>query len=798
MNPLRLPASCLLAVLAVALARAAIAVPDRVAPAVPDRQAMQSPEAVQISGWLGRRIAGNESNRLVQIDTSRLLEGYHHRPGRQDWDGEHIGKWLHAATLAWVNTGDPALRTKLDAAAADLAECQLDDGYLGTYLPAQRWTSWDVWSHKYNLIGLMTYVRYTGKQEPLVTCRRMADLLCRTFGDGPGQRDIIPAGEHVGLAPTSVLEPMALLYRLTGERRYLEFCRYLLRAWEQPNGPKVISTLLTAKRVDRVGNGKAYELLSCLNGLAELYRTTGEPELLQACLNAWQDVHEHRLYLTGAASYRELFRDDFDLPNTNNVGETCVTVTWVQLNAQLLRLTGEARFAEELERTCLNQLLGAQSPDCSAWGYYVQLQGRKPYSTSLTGHCCLSSGPRGLALIPTFAVTTDREGVVVNLYSRGSARLRTADGAEVALRLDTDYPANGRIWISVAPAQAAEFALKLRVPAWSSLAQVRVNGRAETPVRDDRGYACVQRRWQRDDVVEFELPLGPRVTRGTHSNAGHVAFWYGPLVLAADDALLPSAVSNLAAVSISDSVSQTDVVEAASAESAGANALTFRVRALARQTDGRQVTHAPVTIGLRPFAEAGGTGSRYEVWLPVGPVREPNVLLEGTGLCSGAAPEVDDPRLVNDGDPFTLATLSRPGPVAPQWFGVALPRPVVIREVSFMHGMSWTEGGWFDTHEQRPLLQAQRTPGGAWETLGEFASYPATTSTDGAAILRQQTLDLHATVAEASRLMAGQTFTLRLPRPETVCAVRVVGLPSRGRSPDTATLKCAELRAYAE
>jgi DUF1680 family protein len=797
MTPRFLLPLCLLA-FALLPARAGVVVPDRVAPAVPDRQAMQSPEALQIAGWLGQRIAGNEANRLVQIDTSRLLEGYHHRPGRQDWDGEHIGKWLHAATLAWVNTGDPALRTKLDAAAADLAACQLEDGYLGTYLPAQRWTSWDVWSHKYNLIGLITYVRYTGNREPLTTCRRMADLLCRTFGDGPGQRDIIPAGEHVGLAPTSVLEPMALLYRLTGEPRYLEFCKYLLRAWEQPNGPKVISTLLTARRVDRVGNGKAYELLSCLNGLAELYRTTGEPTYLQACLNAWQDVHDNRLYVTGAASYRELFRDDHDLPNTNNVGETCVTVTWVQLNAQLLRLTGEARFAEELEHTCLNQLLGAQSPDCSAWGYYVQLQGRKPYSTSLTGHCCLSSGPRGLALIPTFAVTTDGDGVVVNLYSRGAAQLRTTDGVEVALRIETDYPVNGRIRLSVAPTSAAEFALKLRVPAWTSLAQVRVNGRAETPTADSRGYARLQRRWQSDDVVELELPLGPRVTHGTYSNAGQVAFWYGPLVLAADDALLPSDVANLAVVSVSESLSGFERVNAAPAGGAAGSTLAFRIPGWTRRTGGTHVTYEPTTIGLLPFAEAGGTGSRYKVWLPVDRVSERNILLEGTGECSASTPEVDDPRLINDGDRFTLATLSLKGAVTPQWFGVALPRPVVIREVSFMHGMSWAEGGWFDTQAGRPLLQARRTPGGAWETLGEFSTYPATTSTDGSAILRHQTNDLHATAAEVARLMAGQTFTLRLPQPETVCAVRIVGVPSRGRSPDTATLKCAELRATAD
>src|SRR6266404_1753501 len=235
-------------------------VPDKVTCAIRDRQEFQSPDRVQLTGWVGQRIHVNEANRLAQLDPDRLLEGYRKRPGRQSWDGEHVGKWLHAATLAWVNTGDSALRAKLDRTVTELVKCQLEDGYLGTYAEKDRWTEWDVWAHKYNLIGLITYMRYTGNMEPLSCCRRMGDLLCRTFGDDSGKRDIIKAGEHVGLAPTSVLEPMVLLYRLTGEPRYLHFCKYILRAWEQPHGPKIISNLLATKRVDKIANGKAYEM----------------------------------------------------------------------------------------------------------------------------------------------------------------------------------------------------------------------------------------------------------------------------------------------------------------------------------------------------------------------------------------------------------------------------------------------------------------------------------------------------------------------------------------------------------
>jgi DUF1680 family protein len=587
---------------------------DKVHCAVADRQDCQVPDCVRLSGLLGGRISVNEANRLVKLDPARLLDGYRKRPGKQPWDGEHVGKWLHAATLAWVNTGDPALREKLDYVAAELVKCQLADGYLGTYADKDRWTSWDVWAHKYNLIGLITYIRYTGNTAPLPACRRMADLLCATFGDEPGKRDIIVAGEHMGLAPTSVLEPMVLLYRLTGEQRYLDFCKYILRAWEHSNGPHVFSTLLSVKRVDKVGDAKAYEMLSCLNGALEYYRTVGgDRQILDGCLNAWQDIVDKRLYITGTASYGELFHGDYDLPSTSAVGETCVTVTWLQFNAQLLRLTGEARFAEQLERVALNQLPGAQRPDGCAWGYYVEMEGRKPYSSDLFGHCCLSSGPRGFSLIPTFAVTTDADGVMVNLYDAAKASLVLRDGTPVSITIDAQYPKDGLISIAVDPATSKTFALKLRIPAWCKTSSISVNGKAVPEVLGADGYAAIRRQWSKGDKVQLNVKLEARVLVGDHRQAGKVALLYGPLVLAADEALLAGPAKKL------------DGIVLGSAEVSALAVTPEPVPAKLRTWPGAQVFRvntmanaaSPAEIRLIPFADAGATGTRYRVWIPL-------------------------------------------------------------------------------------------------------------------------------------------------------------------------------------
>jgi DUF1680 family protein len=755
---------------------AIVPVPDRVLCAVPDRQTFVLPDQVHLTGWLGSRIAANESNRLAKIDVDRLLEGYRKRPGRQSWDGEHLGKWLHAATLAWVNTGDRALRQKLDYAVAELTKCQLEDGYLGTYLQKDRWTEWDVWAHKYNLIGLITYMRYTGNMDPLPACRRMGDLLCRTFGDEPGKRDIIRAGWHVGMAPTSVLEPMVLLYRLTGETRYLDFCKYILRAWEQPNGPKIVSTLLTLKRVDKVGNGKAYEMLSCLNGALEYHRTVGAPELLEACLNAWQDIVKNRLYITGAASYGELFHDDFDLPNVANVGETCVTVTWLQFNAQLLRLTGEARFAEQLEHVVLNQLFGAQKCDGTAWGYYVQMEGKKPYSSTLDGHCCLSSGPRGVALIPTFAVSTGAAGVVVNLYDAGTAKLTLQDQTAVTLVTETLYPAEEQIRIRLHLAEEKEFALKLRMPAWCRAPAVRVQGQLVDLTPGPDGYVAVRRAWKEGDQVELRFQLEPRIVVGDHKNSGKLAVEYGPLVLAADADLLGDQLKGVKSVAFPSAELAALAVTPEPAPDGfrtWPGAQVFRVNAIVRQTSKSGQPATVVPIRLVPFADAGTSGSNYRVWIPIGQ-SEGNLLLEEKesrsrrGNVSGS---------ITDGDAETFVVTFENKPAAEDWFAVTLAAPVELSRVVFVHGKTFHDGGWFDASAGQPKVQVQTAEKSEWETVGALEDYPATTTTS------------------AAGLTGGERFTCQLPKTIRVYGVRVIGKPASGDKPEQAFASCGELLA---
>ena len=768
---------CLAASAVVINATAGLVTPvlEKVPVAIPDKQDFQIPDRVQLTGWLGARIITSETNRLVTLDSERLLEGYYKRPGRQEWDGEHVGKWLHAATLAWVYTGDPILRAKLDKTAAELCSCQLDDGYLGTYLPKDYWTSWDVWSHKYNLIGLLTYMRYTGNLAPLPTCERMGDLLCKTFGDAPSQRDIIKAGEHMGMAPTSVLEPMALLYRFTGEKRYLDFCNYILRSWEQLNGPHIISRLLDSKRVDKVGNAKAYEMLSCLNGALELYRTTGDTNLLIACRNAWQDIVNERLYITGGASSSEHFQDDNVLPNdmAARICETCVTVTWMQINLQLLRLTDEAKFADQLEKSVYNHLLAAQRPDGDDWCYYTPLEGHKPYDQRIT--CCHSSGPRGIALLPTFAMTADAEGVVINLYDAGTAHLTLADGTPVTVKIETLYPADGKIRISVEMESPKEFSIKLRIPAWCKKSSINLAGDLSGAKLGEDGYTALRRVWKSGDAVELNLKLEPRILVGEYSNEGRAALFYGPLVLAVDESLLKAdtqqTLNDVALPKAKLGALDITPEPATGKWKTWPGAEFFRINAVTRH-GGKKFT-----ARLVPFADAGMTDARFKIWLPLAGHPIANVLLDGVESRSRSGKPTGS---INDDDFTSMADTSDGKLATEDWFAVTLAQPATLKRLVFTPGKLAHDGGWFDTSTGKPRVQIQRTVGGTWETIGELSDYPKTTATVGKFSYNRS------------------QFHLNLKSPVSYTALRVIGVPACGDNPQQNYATCAELQAFSK
>jgi DUF1680 family protein len=593
-------------ILAFLLTLPALAAPPAKSPVVPDKIADRFTPASfsrqQIAGLLGERMRINLEGRLLHVDETALIDCFVHRPGPQDWAGEHAGKFLHAAANTWLYTDDQRLKTLMDRMARNLIAAQLPDGYLGTYTADKRWTSWDVWVHKYDLLGLLAYYQATGYEPALDASRKIGDLLVQTFGTGEGQRDIIAAGTHLGMASTSVLEAMVNLYRFTGELRYLDFCEYLVRSWDQPNGPKIIASLLATESVFHTANAKAYEMMSNLVGLVELYRVTGKTGYRKPAEIAWKDIVAHRLYVTGTTSSSEKFQDDGVLPGeeASNLGEGCATVTFLQLTWQLLRATGEPQYADMLEQTVYNALLGAQDATNGNICYFTPLNGTKSPTPGIS--CCVSSEPRGISMIPQLAWGRRGDGhgggPAILFYVPGRVSVDTAAGA-VAINSRTNYPLDGAVELTVNPQKTVRFPLYLRVPSWTARFEAVAGGRKYQG--EPGAWLTIEREWTPGDSVKIDMDLTTRLVPGGPSYPYSVAVARGPQFLALESTVNRGLIDMQAAGPRTTQVELTDASAQLPVTWAGKQAYRMPGLVAGRARD----------LVMVPFADA----QSYRVWL---------------------------------------------------------------------------------------------------------------------------------------------------------------------------------------
>jgi DUF1680 family protein len=312
--------------------------------------------------------------------------------------------------------------------------------------------------------------------------------------------------------------------------------------------------------------------------------------------NAWSDITVNRLYLTGTASIRERFGADHELPNGEgaHLGETCVTVTWMQLNIFLLAQTGAAKYADEIERSLYNQLAAAQNPRGDDWCYYTALEGAKHYDQGIT--CCHSSGPRGLALAPTVAYLESPGTVWVNTLETSRVQF-AAGGHAVELRQESQFPAAGRSTLTVRTSGPARFALQIRVPAWA--APLRA-GEVSSP---GGWLALPERDWRDGDQVALTFNLSSRVIPGEFTNYARQAYTWGPFVLALDQVHNPE----FGGIDTPQFVRPLNTQPPTLVRNSPALVLQATVRG-EWDVDAHQVQ-------LVPFADAGVDGKPYAVWL---------------------------------------------------------------------------------------------------------------------------------------------------------------------------------------
>ena len=445
---------------------------------------------VKIGGYIGSRIDLCNSGMIMRENVDALVEPFRHKTDRSSWSTEFIGKWMLGAIDMYRYNGDPALLEKISQGILDLVATQQEDGYIGSYATDARLTQWDIWGRKYTALALISYYRLTGEKAVLEAAAKSIDCLIRDLE--VRNVDIATTGNYFGMASCSVLEPVVYLYKETGCRNYLDFALGIVKSIEREGSSQLITKALNGVPVSQrsafpkkwwsFSNGmKAYEMMSCYEGLVELATVTGNQDYMAAAEKTVESIVRDEINIAGSGAAFECWymgRERQTIP-TYHTMETCVTFTWMQFCARLLEKTGNSYYADQFERTMYNALMAAMKDDGTQISKYSPLEGHRSRGEDQCGmciNCCNANGPRGYALIPKTALTFKDKCLSVNLYMPMEASF-ACGRTGLGLKMETGYPVDGKVRLSFDAGKAAEFALALRVPQWAEGSfAVKVNG----------------------------------------------------------------------------------------------------------------------------------------------------------------------------------------------------------------------------------------------------------------------------------------------------------------------------------
>lgn len=455
-----------------------------------------------------------------------------------------VYKWLEA--VAYVGISMP----EAEEAIALIQAAQQTDGYLNSHYqvvaPQLKWqelnTGHELYCTGHLIQAAVAWKRHLNDDRLLRVSEQLVAHILSIFG--PRKRIGVPGHPEIEMA-------LVELYRETRNKDYLDLAQFFIdhrgKGLLGPN-PRFGGSAYYQDRVpvrdssEIEGHAVRAMYLNC--GITDVYLETGESALLEAMQRQWSDFVEHKLYLTGGAGSRhtgEAFGHHYELPNERAYCETCAAIGSIMWNQRLLQATGEPRFADLLERTLYNGFLSGVSLTGDRFFYVNALLSRGEPEYVGRGvpdrqpwfyvACCPPNVMRLLGSLDQYLTSATDNTIRIDHYTTS-----TIETDSVRLRVDTEYPWDGHIAITVERTAATPWSLQLRIPAWCT--DARVDGQSAQP-----GYTTLQREWRAGDRVQLDLAISPRITvphPRVESSYGTVAIERGPLVYCIEHADNPN------------------------------------------------------------------------------------------------------------------------------------------------------------------------------------------------------------------------------------------------------------------
>ena len=465
---------------------------------------------------------------------------------------ENVYKWLEA--LAWElgRSPDHELQALADEVISLVAAAQQPDGYLNSYYqvvePDQKWSDIDFGHELYcagHLIqAAIAFKRAVGDGRLLEIALRHVNHIEKVFG--PEKREETCGHPEIEMA-------LAELSRLTGEKRILDLAQFFVDQRGKmkmrgvgANGPAYHQDHAPVREAEGV-TGHAVRQMYLAAAVADLYMESGEQALLETSQRLWDDMTAGKLYITGGVGSRydgESFGEAYELPPDQCYCETCAAIGNFFWNWRMSLITGESRYADLMERLLYNGILSSPSLDGTGYfyvnplmlrdGQYVRLSTNADQEHKSAGRpewhsvsCCPPNVMRLLASLSNYFVTHNETGIQIHHYQN----MEILSGNN-ALTMETDYPWDGHVKLTVTECGNLPGKVSLRVPDWCQSFDIKVNGQAING-NLQKGYVILEQNWQAGDVLEavflmpaFLVDADPRVD----GVRGCVAIQRGPLV----------------------------------------------------------------------------------------------------------------------------------------------------------------------------------------------------------------------------------------------------------------------------
>jgi uncharacterized protein len=468
------------------------------------------------------------------------------------------GQWISALARGYAITGDARTKARVQS---------LVDQY-GAAISGKFYTNFRFPAYNYDkmVIGLVDAHRYAGMSQAFPLLDRTTDAAQPHLPPHALDRDAPQkewrasvgdntANDYLWDESYTMPENLFIAAEVGAGERYRQMApRYLLdKTYFDP--------LSENKNV--LPDHHAYSFCNALSSAMQAYIATGSRKHLRAGSNAFDMITATQSFATGGWGPNESFVVPgtgalyASLTGTHKSFETpCGSYAHFKLSRYLLRVTGDGRYGDSMERVLYNTVLGAKRLEVDGHAFYYSdynAEGNRSYFPD-AWPCCSGTLPQVAADYRILSYFHDASGVYINLYLPSTVKWTATNGAQAALSQTSNYPVDGDITLRLKLSRPAEFALRMRIPAWSASSQetvIKVNG-TRVPMSVHSGFASIRRTWKDGDRVELTLALPMRLEAIDAQHPNTVALLRGPLVLFPLTQRAPSATRSqlLAAVRV--------------------------------------------------------------------------------------------------------------------------------------------------------------------------------------------------------------------------------------------------------